>query len=138
MRLSTFAAETKLAIHNELIEGNPPSLGSYDEALLREGRTKGQPQVGATRFEPQAVICEFVYPDPLGASLVFSVRVPTSERIVFMPVPDWVVESIWQGDVDGTYQFEADAQKMLETFRAELSEDLNMKWFGPRPPKRRE
>jgi hypothetical protein len=138
MSLNAYAAQKRLAIFEQLKQGLPPGEGDYDEDLLREGKVKGDPQMGATQFRPDALIFEFIYPDPATSATILSVRLPAPERIVFMPVPGWVVENIWQGDVDGTYQFESDAQRLVAEFSEQLSEEANAEWFGPRQPKRRE
>lgn len=138
MSLAAFVAKWKRAIHEDLLAGRPPREGAYDDALLAEGRTKGPPQIGAARFEPRAVILEFIFPEPNAATTVFTVRLPAPERIVYLPLPEWVVETIWQGSIEGSYQFESDALRMLREFEAELEPSSNEKWFGRLPPKRRE
>jgi len=55
-----------------------------------------------------------------------------------LPVPEWVVESIWQGDVAGSFHFERDAKRLLASFEQELEPDDNQKYFGPQMAKRRE
>lgn len=136
--LNVFAAEKRRRIFDDLRAGQPPSEGAYSEDLLKEGKVKGTPQVGSTRYEPDAIILEFIYPDPKGIATVLPVRLTAPERIVFLPVPEWVIESIWQGDIDGSYHFESDAQALLAAFQEELSPAGNAKWFGPRAAKRRE
>jgi len=138
MNLNAFAAEKRLAIFDELRQGLAPSVGEFDEAVLKEGKVKGHPQMGTTRYEPSALVFEFIYPDAQTTATVFSVRLSSPERIVFLPVPDWVVETIWQGEIDGTYHFESEALGLVAGLQAELTEEGNLKWFGPRPPKRRE
>lgn len=138
MTLNAYAAERRLSILAELREGRRPSEGSYDEQVLADARVKGPPQLGTTRFEPDAIIVEFIYPDPASSATVLPVRLAAPERIVFLPVPEWVVESIWQGDVDGTYHFESEARRLLAEFENELEPARNAKWFLPRQAKRRE
>lgn len=138
MTLNEFAAQKRLLVFDALQKGIAPPEGDYSEALFKEGKTKSAPQMGTTRYEPEAVVLEFIYPDVATTATVFSVRIAPPERIVFLPVPEWVVETIWQGDVDGTFQFESDARKMLELFSADLGPEANLKWFGPRQAKRRE
>lgn len=86
--------------------------------------------MGATNYEPDAILMEFIYPDPKGSAVLLSVRVSAPERIVFMPVPEWVVESIWQGEIAGSYHFEGDALRMIEEFRASLAPEANAEIFG--------
>jgi hypothetical protein len=138
MTLAEFAAQTKRAIFDDLAAGRPPSTGSFDDAVLRDARTKGSPQMGGTVYRPDGLRLEFVYPDPQGASVVLSVEVSAPERIVFLPVPSWVIESVWQGDVDGSYWFESQARALVDEFTAGLEPEANLEWFGPRRPKRRE
>jgi hypothetical protein len=138
MNLNAFAAEKRLAIYEDLKQGLPPREGEYIEQLFKDGKVKGQPQMGTTRYEPNAIFFEFIYPDPHSTATVLSVRIPSPERIVFLPVPEWVVEKIWQGDVDGTFHFESEARRLVESLRAELSPEANLKWFGKRDAKRRE
>ena len=138
MPLNEYAAQLRRRLFDDLKSGTAPSSGKYDESLLKEGRAKGEPQVGTTRYEPGAIHFEFVYPDRAGSTLILTVSVDPPERIVFLPVPDWVVESIWQGDIDGSYHFESDAKTLMESLRGELEPEANAKWFGPRQPKRRE
>ena len=52
-----------------------------------------------------------------------------------MPVPDWVVESIWQGEIDGTYRFETEAATLLAAYAKMLEAEENTPWFGERPTK---
>jgi hypothetical protein len=66
------------------------------------------------------------------------VRVAAPERIVYLPVPEWVVESVWQGEVAGSYQFESDARRLVDKFQEETTTEGNTKWFQKQPPKRRE
>jgi hypothetical protein len=134
MKLNEFAAGRRLAIFERLQQGLAPHEGEWDEALLREARSKGQPQLGATRYEPQAIFLEFIYPDPQGAAVILTVRLQASERIVYLPVPKWVVESIWQGEISGSYHFESDAKALLEEFSALLAPDVNSELFGLRQP----
>lgn len=94
--------------------------------------------MGTTRFFPDSVVVEFVYPDPLGASLVLPVRLSVPERVVFLPVPDWVVETIWQGEIDGSFRFEGEAREMLSAFAAELEPEANLAHFGARAPRRKD
>lgn len=138
MTLAEFAAQTKRAVFDDLSAGRPPSVGTFDEAALREARTKASPQMGGTVHRPDGLSLEFVYPDPQGGTMVFRVDVPSPERIVFLPVPAWVVESVWQGEVDGSYVFESQARELVAAFSAGLEPEANREWFGPRRPKRRE
>lgn len=136
--LNAFVAEKRSKIFSELQADLPPTEGEYSEEALREAKVKGKPQMGTTRFEPDAVVLEFIYPERSNSTAVFSVRLSVPERILFMPVPNWVVESIWQGEIDGSYHFESEAATLLAAFTDMLGAEANGKWFGPRQPKRRE
>ena len=138
MSLAKFTAEQQRAIFARLQAGLPPEAGTWDELKRKDGLVKGPPQMGVARFEPSEIILEFIYPDSQSSATVLTVRLPSSERIVFLPVPSWVVENIWQGDVDGSYHFESDAQILLGAFSMELEPERNLAWFGPRQAKRRE
>lgn len=138
MTLNVYAAERRRAVFDALRAGQDPPFGSFDADALREARMKGVPQVGATRYEPNAVHFEFIFPDPSSTSAIVTVTIEPPERIVFLPVPEWVIENIWQGDIDGSYQFESQAQMHLAALAKELEPESNLKWFGPRQPKRRE
>lgn len=138
MSLNQYASTRRLAIFEDLSLGREPREGEFDAGILKEGRTKGAPQMGTTRFTPDQIIFEFIYPRSGEIATILAVTLKAPERIVFMPVPAWVVENIWQGDVDGTHQFESDARALLDDFAADMEPGPNQKWFGPRMPKRRE
>ncbi len=131
MNLNEFAAYTRLKILEDLQAGRQPS-GTFSEERLREARAKGKPQMGTTRFEPDAIQFEFIYPDPQGSPIIVTVSITPPERIVFMPVPAWVVESIWQGEISGSAHFESDARRMLASFQALLEPETNAALFGER------
>lgn len=134
MNLNSYAATVRLRVFERLRQGLAPEEGEWDEAVRQEAKLRGAPQMGATRYEPHAIRFEFVYQDPRGGANVLTVTVPSAERIVYLPVPNWVVEIIWQGEIGGSYQFESDAERMVEAFRALLSPENNAALFGPKPP----
>lgn len=138
MSLNSYAAEQRLAIFAELQKGLPPSVGSYSLEALAEAKKKGAPTMGSTRYEPSQIHFEFIYPDPLSSATILTVTIPSPERIVHLPVPEWVVESIWQGEISGSFHFESDARALLERFSTEIEVGANEKWFGPQQAKRRE
>ncbi len=138
MSLNTYAAEKRLKIFDQLKQGLPPHEGEFDQQTFLDAKVKGQPQMGTTRYEPHAIYVEFIYPDPNSSAAILTVKLDTPERIVFLPVPEWVIESIWQGDIAGSYHFESDARALLAKFEGELSEAENPKWFGKQMAKRRE
>lgn len=138
MTLNAYSAAKKLAIFEDLKKGLAPSEGAFDEAVLKEGKVKGEPQVGATKYEPNIIHLEFIFPDPKTTSTILVVKLDPPERIVFLPVPSWVVESIWQGEISGTYHFESEARRLYGELGLELEAVANQKWFGPQMAKRRE
>jgi hypothetical protein len=138
MTLSKFVASKKLSLFDDLKAGREPGEGVFAPEILAECRKKGSPQVGMVRFEPNWILFEFIYPDPLTSAGILTVTLPARERIVFLPVPEWVVENIWQGDIDGSYHFETEAEELLQKLASEITEEGNVKWFGPRQAKRRE
>jgi hypothetical protein len=138
MTLNEFAAARRAEIFSDLQQGLPPRHGSWDEAILREAKLGGPPQMGTTRYTPTTIVFEFIYPRHGAPAGIVSVQLQAPERIVFMPVPAWVVESIWQGDITGSYFWETDAMRLLREFEAQLSPAANADLFGPKLPTRRE
>lgn len=134
MILGAFAAESRLAILEALKAGLEPPTGEFDPELLKEARTKGAPQLGTTVFYPDRIVLEYIFPDPQRAATVLSVTVAAPERIVFMPVPEWVVESIWQGEVNGSYHFESHAAELLQRFADQLGAEANAEVFAGKRP----
>lgn len=138
MNLNAFTAEKRLALFDQLRAGLLPGEGTYDAASLSQAKVKGSPQLGTTRYEPNAIHIEFIYPDPLTSSSIVTITLTPPERIVFLPVPDWVVETIWQGEISGTFVFESEANAQYQALGKELTPESNLKWFGPQMAKRRE
>ncbi|MBL8048632.1 MAG: hypothetical protein JNJ45_08120 [Chthonomonas sp.] len=132
MLLREFAAQTKRQIFDDLFGGGSPRVGEFDASLLAQARDLGEPKMGTTHFSPHAVTHEFTY--GAGQELqILRVTLTPPERIVYMPVPGWVVENIWQGSIDGTYHFASDAERLLAEFAASLGEGANEVGFGVRP-----
>lgn len=138
MTLNEFAARLRLRLFEDLRARNAPGEGAYDPAVLREAAAKSAPQMGSTRYEPHQIHFEFIYPDPPGAAIILTVTVSSPDRIVFLPVPGWVVESIWQGEIDGTFHFEGEIPALMEAFGNELTPERNLAYFGRKAPVRRE
>lgn len=136
--LSAYTAEKKRAIFEQLLKGEKPGEGEFDRGIWVEAKDKGRPQMGTTVYAPDTISVEFVYSDPAGGSMVLKVKLESPERIVFMPVPTWVHQEVWQGHVDGTYRFESEAKEMMAKFELELAEGKNEEWFGKRMPMNRE
>ena len=137
MTLNEWAAQKKTEIYEDLANSRQPT-GKYDEAILRQAQVKGKPQMGATTFSPDSATFEYIYPDTNSTATVLQVIVEPPERIVFMPMPEWVIEEIWQGDVTGSPHFESEAMEMIRRYTAELEPGANDKHFGKQPAKRRE
>lgn len=138
MTLQTWVAQKKRDIYDDLRNGQMPREGAFEPARVKEGIALGQPQMGTTVFTPTQAEIEFIFADPKASSLVVTVALDSPERIVFLPVPKWVVESIWQGEIDGSYHFESDAQAQLEELSTSLTLEGNATFFGRQMAKRRE
>lgn len=132
--LRTFVAAQRLAIFERLKAGLAPEGCEFEQAALQEARTKGAPQMGSTVYRPDQIRLEFIYSDPQGGTMVFVVCVTPPERIVALPVPAWVVENIWQGEVHGSHAFESEAYALLEAFRASLEPGPNAALFEAAKP----
>lgn len=128
-RLQDFVSDARRRVFDDLVSGVPPSLGTVDLDAFAKARDRGKPQLGTARFGQQEVRLEFIYPDSRAAAILLEVRIRTPERVVFLPVPGWVVEQIWQGEVTGSYAFESDAQTLVNEFTLGLSADVNAKFF---------
>ncbi len=137
MSLTAFVTEKRNRIFSDLLSGEPPSEGDYSADLLKQALVKGKPQMGTTRFEPNSIVLEFIYPDARSSASILQVRVATPERVLFMPVPEWVVESIWQGEVDGSYRFESEAALLLAKYARLLEAEDNAEWFGESATRKR-
>lgn len=138
MTLNEWASKQKIALLSRLQKQQMPDQGDFDEMAFREAMAKGDPQVGATVFEPNRVHFEFVFPDRATVATVLRVSMNPPERIVYMPVPEWVIETIWQGEISGCHHFESHARELLERFANQLEPEPNAALFGGEPPKRRE
>ncbi len=137
MRLSEWVAERKRAILESLKQGQSPKEGEFDEGVLREALDKGSPHPGITRYSQDCVHLEFIFQDPEKGPTVFAVRLASPERIVYLPVPDWVVEQVWQGEVFGTYEFESVAKEAVKEFLRSLEAEENARFFPAPVPRRR-
>lgn len=129
MTLSEYSTHQKRLVFDDLEANKEPHAGSFDQAKLNELSSRGTPQIGATIYHPNTITFEFIYHEH-GVSLgVLSVEFDAPERIVFMPVPGWVVESVWQGHVDGSHHFESDAKALVREFESQLSVENNNPLF---------
>ena len=138
MTLSEYVAAKKKEIYDDLLQGRKPKEGKYDAVALAELRSQGEPQMGSTVLEPENVRFEFIFPQHDGSVKLLKVDLAPPERIFFMPVPAGVVETIWQGDVDGSHHFESDAKRLVQELSESLEPLSNKKLFGRQAPKRRE
>jgi len=139
MTLREFVRDHIQMIFDALKAGGSPPIGECDPAQLKECLRRATPQVGATHFQPDAIVLEFIFQDASLGPAVLSVRVPTPEPIVYMPVPDWVIEDVWQGDVTGSFRFRSEAERLLEAFREQVFTERNRTYFEKSDlPKRRD
>ncbi len=138
MPLNTFVAELRNRVFEEILAGQDPSAGVFSPELLAQGRVNGKPQMGSVTFTPSHIHLEFIFSNPATSAVIFVVEVESPERIVFMPVPEWVIENIWQGDIDGTYHFESEANALVQQLVNSLQPERNKQWFERRAAKRRE
>ncbi len=130
MKLGEYSALKKKEIFNSLLTGERPQ-GEFSEALLREARMRtANPQMGSTQYEPNAIVFEFIYPSAGEAAILVSIKIVSPQRIVYLPVPGWVVQSVWQGDVLGSFHFEEDARALLRAYEDELETEANSAHFG--------
>lgn len=130
MSLYEFAAEKKRAIYADLLAGKDPSQGTFDPEVLAEGRRKGDPQIGSEIYSQNEIELQFIFPEAGNSATILSVTIPSPERIVYLTVPKWVVISVWQGEVYGTYAFESDAKRMVQEFLDTLDPQTNPNHFG--------
>lgn len=138
MPLNTFVSELRRTVFEEISTGQDPSVGAFSRDLLAQGRVNGRPQMGSVTFTPSHIHLEFIFSNPTTSAVIFVVQVPSPERVVFMPVPEWVIENIWQGDIDGTYHFESEANALVKQFAKSMEPESNKQWFERRAAKRRE
>lgn len=134
IRLAPFCAQQKREIYDALRAGSPPPFGTYDEAVWRAAKAKAEPQMGTTVFAPDRLTYEFIYPAPEGA-IVLAVIVEPPERIIYLPVPAWVVENIWQGEVSGSFAFANEAQEHISAFQVQITPEGNRPLFDRPMPK---
>jgi hypothetical protein len=138
MKLSEFVSEKRRDIYEALSAGRAPVTGLFDEALFREAKDRGQPQMGPVSYQPQHVSFDFIYLATAASTMVLTVQVDAPDLIVYMAVPSWVVEQIWQGDVQGSYHFAREAQELLAAFAVTLAPEANALAFGPSPSFKRQ
>lgn len=130
MPLADFVANARQSIFDALSHDAEPPIGDFNPESLKSARAKGSPHIGTTRYEPNRIVFEFIYPSMDAGSSVVTVSVAPPERIVYLPVPEWVIESIWQGEVTGSYHFEREAHAALERLRELTVPEKNAELFG--------
>ncbi len=138
MNLNSYASKIKREIYEDLLAGLPPQVGSFSDSVLKECKSKSQPQMGATIFHPTKFELEFIYSDPRSNATILTVEVDSPERIVMMPVPSWVRETIWQGEISGSHHFESEAKRLLTEFAEHCEVGNNERFFGVQAATRRE
>lgn len=138
MTLNEYSAKKRREILDDLLEGRGPREGEFSSQDLAEAMKKGRPQMGPVVYEPWHMTLEFIFSGPGSDSVVIPVRLPSPERIVYLPVPEWVVENVWQGDVSGSFHFEGHALALLEAFHTLIGEEHNRGLFDSRIKQGRE
>lgn len=139
MTLREFTNVTRKQILDALQHKLPPPIGHFDRRTFEDAVQMREVQMGCTRYTPHSVVLEFVFlHDTPGAPLILCVEVDAPEPVVFMPVPEWVQEDVWQGEVKGTFRLRSEAERMIESFRRQVLEEDNTHYFDQRPVPRRE
>lgn len=139
MTLREFTNASRKQILHALQHKQAPPFGHYDRKTFEEAVQMREVQMGSAHYTPHSVILEFIFlHDNPGAPLILSVEVDTPEPVVFMPVPDWVQQDVWQGEVKGTFRLRSEAGQMIEAFRQHTLEEQNLHYFEERPISRRE
>jgi hypothetical protein len=131
VNLNQFVSDLRTRILGDLLTGHEPSEGEFSQASFGEGRDTGGPKMGPFHFTPDTIILDFLFSSRDAGVVVLTVTVTAPERIVYMPVPEWVIEQIWQGEVYGSYKFESEAVVLLGKFRELLEPEVNRLKFGP-------
>lgn len=129
MTLGQFIADCKIRLLAELESRVEPSFGTYDVHQWPGSSRVKQVQIGSATPFPHNVEFEFILTLEEGSE-VFTISVPAPERIVYMPVPEWVLISVWQGEVSGSYHFESDATRMTDRYVALLTSGTNESEFN--------
>jgi len=133
MTLREFVREQIQQIYEALRQGQAPPIGEYDPATLKECMRRATVQIGTTHYHPDSILLEFIFTEPSQGPAILTVRVPAPEPIVYMPVPDWVIEDVWQGEVTGTYRFASEAQVLLKKLHNQIFSETNILYFEERP-----
>lgn len=137
MLLSQFIAQKRRKIFEDLLQGGVPSEGIYSDVILNMGRSKGAPRMGGVIYQPTKIGFEYVFTDSNGGAEILVVELDAPERIVFLPVPEWVVESVWQGEVSGAFHFEKDVIEYMYRLKEQIAPRENAKYFNREMPMNR-
>lgn len=137
MLLKEFVVHKRKVILEDLKNGKAPKEGKYDKGFLTSYSANDTIQLGAVKFQPYSMTLEYIFTDKQKNSHIFSVELEVPERIVFMPVPTWVIQSIWQGEIQGSYYFQTEAYRLLDEFKLNLEESQNLNCFNAEPEKQR-
>ena len=97
--------------------GKRPDDATFDAGAVEAALAKGVPREGAIRFLPDAAIVE--------VHVAFAGSAPA----IWMAVPDWVVENVWQGEVTGRHLFESQARAALDRVAAGILPEPNAAAF---------
>ena len=136
--LSSYVGRLKRELWEDIKANREPRIGEFDAALLAGMRSKEAVQIGTAIYRPDQIILEFLFPEASGVPTILSVSITPPERIVFLPVPEWVIETIWQGDIDGSFHFESDAKLLLDKLLTLVTAEGNKPLFEKQLAKRRE
>ena len=94
MRLNEFLAVEKRRAFEAVLTGSKPVGMRCDEGRLKALFEKGKPTMGTTVLNADQISFEFVFTLDDGQTEVLSIVLDPPERIVYMPVPEWVVENL--------------------------------------------
>lgn len=133
MTLREFVRNQIQAIFEALQQKQPPPVGEYDANTLKECFRRTTVQTGTTHFQPDHVLLEFIFLEASLGPAVLCVRILTPEPIVYMPVPDWVIQDVWQGEVTGSFRFASEAESLLKKLHNQIFAETNALFFDERP-----
>ncbi len=133
MTLREFVRSQMQAVFEALQQRQPPPVGEYDEQTLKECFRRATVQTGTTHYRPDSIILEFIFLEPSLGPAILCVRIPAPEPIVYMPVPDWVIQDVWQGEVTGSFRFASEAEALLKKFHNQVFSETNALHFDERP-----
>lgn len=133
MTLRKFVRNNLQTIFEALQKRQLPPVGEYDAQTLKECFRRATVQTGTTHYQPDCILLEFIFSEPNLGPAVLSVRIPAPEPIVYMPVPDWVIQDVWQGEVTGSFRFASEAETLLKKLHNQIFAETNALYFDERP-----